>query len=59
MKKLYSARFLATVSLTFTFCYMGVVGTVSSDVFVPVLIIVLNYYFKEVKRENTPTNPIP
>lgn len=50
-KKLLSARFWVTIALTGTFCYMGVIERVSSEVFIPVLILVLSYYFKDKKRE--------
>jgi len=49
--KIFSARWLVTVSLSTTFCYMAWVDKISAEVFVPVFIVVLNYYFKEKKRK--------
>ena len=46
LKKLTSARFWVTLLLTTTFCYITILERVSTEVFVPVLIVVINYYFQ-------------
>lgn len=56
IQKLFSARWLVTVALAFTFCYMAIIGKVSSEVFVPILIIVLNYYFLRRRNEDNSVN---
>ena len=51
INKILSARWLVTVFLTWTFCVLTANGRVSAEVFVPVLVITLNYYFKEKERK--------
>lgn len=50
--KLLSARFLVTVSLTLTFCWLSIDGKISQDAFIPVLITVINFYFARKDRGN-------
>ena len=61
MSKLLSARFLSTIVLMLTFCYITIIGKVSTECFVSVLSTVIGYYFnktrKENKNEKTNTNP--
>jgi hypothetical protein len=50
LNKFLSARWLVTVALATTFCYITWKGEVPSEVFVPIFVVVLNYYFKEKRR---------
>lgn len=48
--KFLSARFLVTLALAFTFCYITIIGKVATEAFITVPVVVLNYYFKEKSR---------
>ena len=49
-EKLLSARFWVTLALTGTFCYITIQGKVPAEGFIAVLVLTLNYYFKEKNR---------
>jgi hypothetical protein len=39
-------RPFVTVAFTLVFCYLAIMGTISADVFVPTVTMVLIYWFK-------------
>ena len=51
LNKIFSARFLVTIFLTLSFCHLTYVGKVAAEVFVPVFIVVLQYYFNRKRKE--------
>ncbi len=51
MQKLLSARFWVTMLLTVAFCYLSLRGLVKAEVFIPVYIVVINYYFTRKRKE--------
>lgn len=51
LRKILSARFCIAMLLTITFCWITIDGKVKADVFVPVLVMVLNFYFYKKRGE--------
>lgn len=53
INKIFSARYLMTVCLTFSFCYGFIFGMIQSEIFVPVVLIVIRWYFERSDREKS------
>ena len=54
LNKLLSARFLLTVMISISFCYMIVTNQLSSDVYLPILSSIITYYFMRSDRTTIP-----
>lgn len=49
-KWLGSIRSLVTLLVTGGFLYLTYMGKIGAEVYIPVLVLVLNYYFREKER---------
>jgi hypothetical protein len=58
--KLLKIDSLVTLALTGVFCYLAVSGVIAAEVFMPVFIVVINYYFdyKRHKKDEQDSAPI-
>jgi len=50
VEKLLSARFVIAILITYTMCYGFVIGRVPSELFVPVALLCLRWYFERPDR---------
>lgn len=45
LQKLLSVKSIVTIVLTAVFCYLSVIGTVSSELFMTVYTVIIAFYF--------------
>ena len=51
MNKLFSARFIMALMFTVTTCFGFLKGLISPDIFVPLVFLVVNWYFQKDRKE--------
>ena len=51
MSKLFSARFLLTIGIGSTFCWLALKGVVTAEAFGPIALIVIRDYFDRTDRQ--------
>lgn len=49
--KLFSARWIVTISVTLTFCYLSIIGKISAEAFMGVFGSITTYYFMRKREE--------
>ena len=60
LTKLLKIDSLVTLALTGVFCYLAVIGVITAEVFMPIYLVVINFYFeyKRNKKEQEPQEQI-
>lgn len=60
VEKLFSARFIMTISFSITTCYGFIKGLINTDAFIPLVALIINWYFDREDRggtDDTKANP--
>lgn len=58
LSKLLTIKSIVTILLTLVFCYLAIIGTISSELFMTVFTVVIAFYFgtqTEKKKDTTTT----
>lgn len=58
LSKLLTIKSIVTILLTLVFCYLSIIGTISSELFMTVFTVVIAFYFgtqAEKKKDTTTT----
>jgi hypothetical protein len=56
--KIFSGRFVMVVVFSLTVCKGFLMGLISSDAFLPVMILIVEWYFKREDRKNGGPNDL-
>lgn len=57
LTKLINIKSIVTLLLTFIFCYLSIIGTISSELFMSIFTVVIAFYFGTQTEKNKPVDP--
>lgn len=57
LTKLINIKSIVTLLLTFIFCYLSIIGAISSELFMSIFTVVIAFYFGTQTEKNKPVDP--
>jgi hypothetical protein len=57
LTKLINIKSIVTLLLTFIFCYLSIIGTISSELFMSIFTVVIAFYFGTQTEKQKPVDP--